>query len=414
MATYYKTGKTWAVAFKLKGCRRDYVYGIRTEKLAKQVKAQKDLQEQFSKAGIHRPVPHASRAEAAELKPIEEHVDAFEKSILARGKNSQHAHQQASHVRRLLDMAKVRHISQIEPDLIQSEAKRLMDEEGLAPRTANAAIKAARQFSTWLYVSNKTTADLLSKRLQTYNEALDQRRLRREVSEEEYRLLLDAARQGPRRCGISGPDRAVLYQVAVGTGFRQRACLSLTKPSFAVAPATLHPCVTLGPEWNKNRKPRRQVIRRDLADLLHGWLEGKPGAGPVWCASPHAHLSLMMRRDLEAARKKWLEEAKTPKERADREKSSFLQYRDASGRYADFHALRHTAISRVVRSAGLKMTQSWADHSTPLLTSKYAHTDLSDEVRALDGLPEAQALGTARQAESSGKARKGSEGRKTG
>lgn len=257
-----------------------------------------------------------------------------------------------------------------------------MDEHGLAPRTANAAIKAVRQFSTWLYVSRRAAADVLGKRLQTYNKAMDQRRPRREMTEEEFALLLDAAHKGPHRCGISGPDRAILFQLAVGTGFRQRACLSLTKDSFAVAPSTLHPCVTLAPQWNKNRKPpRRQVIRRDLGDLLHGWLAGRPDTGPVWRTPPHAHLALMIRRDLEAAREKWVRGATTSKERAEREESSFLQYRDATGRYADFHALRHMGISRVVRSAGLKMAQVWADHSTPVLTSKYAHTAPSDELR---------------------------------
>lgn len=122
MATYYKTGKTWAVAFKLKGCRRGYVYGIRTERLAKQIKSQKDLQEQLAKAGIHNAPPHANNVEAAELKPIDEHVDAFQKAIVARGKNPQHAQQQASHVRRLLSMTRARHVSQIEHEAVQAAA----------------------------------------------------------------------------------------------------------------------------------------------------------------------------------------------------------------------------------------------------------------------------------------------------
>ena len=392
MATYYKNRKNWAVAFKLTGRPRQYVHGIRTEKLAQQIKAQKDLQEQLSKAGIHTPAPYADKVEAAKLRPIEEHIDEFEKLIRARGKNPQHAQQQASHVRRLFDMAQIRNVSQIEPAVLQYAAKRLMDDQHLAPRTANAAIKAVRQFGTWLYVNHITPADLLNKRLQTYNESLDQRRLRREMSEEEFRLLLQAAAAGPRRCGISGEDRAVLYQVAVGTGFRQRACLSLTKASFAVSPTTLQPCVILGPAWNKNRKPRRQPIRRDLADLLHRWLQNKPDKGPVWNPPPYAQLELMIKRDLEAARKKWLAEASTPQEQTEREQSGVLLYQDAAGRYADFHALRHTGISRVVRSAGLKAAQSWADHSTPLLTSKYAHLDIDDQQRALEGLPEARAL----------------------
>ena len=58
----------------------------------------------------------------------------------------------------------------------------------------------------------------------------------------------------------------------------------------------------------------------------------------------------MMRADLEAGREAWLEEAPSKKVRKERERTSFLKYRDASGRVADFHALRHTYISRLVRS----------------------------------------------------------------
>jgi hypothetical protein len=47
-------------------------------------------------------------------------------------------------------------------------------------------------------------------------------------------------------------------------------------------------------------------------------------------------------------------------------------------------------ISLAVRAAGLKAAQVWADHSTPVLTAKYAHMDLADEGRVLDALPEAR------------------------
>jgi len=55
---------------------------------------------------------------------------------------------------------------------------------------------------------------------------------------------------------------------------------------------------------------------------------------------------------------------------------------------ADFHALRHTYISRLVASgANIKVAQELARHSSPMLTlGRYAHVQLVDQTRALDAL----------------------------
>jgi hypothetical protein len=55
----------------------------------------------------------------------------------------------------------------------------------------------------------------------------------------------------------------------------------------------------------------------------------------------------------------------------------------------DFHALRHTYISRLVASgANIKVAQELARHSTPTLTlGRYAHIQLVDQTRALGRLP---------------------------
>jgi len=53
----------------------------------------------------------------------------------------------------------------------------------------------------------------------------------------------------------------------------------------------------------------------------------------------------IFRPDLADARQAWINDATMPQERQKREESSFLSYVDAAGRYADFHALRHTTGS---------------------------------------------------------------------
>ncbi len=98
----------------------------------------------------------------------------------------------------------------------------------------------------------------------------------------------------------------------------------------------------------------------------------------------------MLKKDLAAARRRWLKESTTDAERAERERSDFLQYQDADGRYADFHAQRHTYISAIVAGgASVKTCQELARHSTPTLTiGRYAHARLHDLTAALDALPD--------------------------
>src|SRR5439155_1636417 len=93
----------------------------------------------------------------------------------------------------------------------------------------------------------------------------------------------------------------------------------------------------------------------------------------------------MIRRDLEIARAAWVAEARTPAERAEREASDFLAYRDSQGRVADFHALRHTFITELVK-AGVapKDAKELARHSTITLTmDRYAHVGIRDTAAAV-------------------------------
>ena len=66
-----------------------------------------------------------------------------------------------------------------------------------------------------------------------------------------------------------------------------------------------------------------------------------------------------------------------------------ITYRDGSGRVIDFHAMRHTFISNIVRSgASVKVCQELARHSDPKLTlGVYTHLRVADKTKALNSLP---------------------------
>jgi integrase len=188
---------------------------------------------------------------------------------------------------------------------------------------------------------------------------------------------------------MTGADRAVLYRLAVGTGFRANELRNLTPESFDLDanPTT----VTVEAAYSKHRRKDVQPIRRDLANLLRPWLRGKMPGQPVF-KMPDKPVKLIL-ADLAAARDAWIKKAPTEKERKERSQTTFLAYRDGAGRVADFHALRHTYISRLVASgANIKVAQELARHSSPLLTlGRYAHIQLLDQTRALDALPSIEA-----------------------
>lgn len=65
----------------------------------------------------------------------------------------------------------------------------------------------------------------------------------------------------------------------------------------------------------------------------------------------------VLRLDLEAARKAWIAEAKTTRERKRREKSDFLAYRNHAGLFADFHSCRHLFTTNLER--GRRLLRRW-------------------------------------------------------
>lgn len=98
----------------------------------------------------------------------------------------------------------------------------------------------------------------------------------------------------------------------------------------------------------------------------------------------------MPRTDMSAGHANWIGEAHTEKDKATCEQSSFLAPVDDAGRYADFHAFRHTFISNLA-AAGVhpKTAQALARHSTFALTmDRYTHTYRPALSDAVAGLPD--------------------------
>jgi len=255
----------------------------------------------------------------------------------------------------------------------------------LSARTINARLTALKSLTRWLFRDGRMRTDPMMQ-VGKLNVRTDRRHERRALDDEELVRLIQAAERGPDVLGISGPDRAMLYRLAVETGLRASELASLTPESLDLVDLN-EASVKVAAAYSKHRRDDIVPIRRDLAEVLVAFLKGWP-AGARLFAVPEK-TAVMIRKDLAAAHKAWMEEVEDPKAQEERGKSFFLAYRDASNRVADFHALRHTFITRLARSGvAPAVAKSLARHSTIILTmDHYTHTLIGDERAALDRLP---------------------------
>jgi len=209
-------------------------------------------------------------------------------------------------------------------------------------------------------------------------------------------LLVQAAEEGPVIESVPGPDRAVMYILSAWTGYRKGEIGSLTPLSFDLESDP--PTVTVQAAFSKRRRCDVQVLHPDVAQRVSEWLQTKTHLSPNVLLFPvsgkvaggrERKTHKMMQRDLKAARTAWIDDAPNPVDRKQRKESDFLRYRDSNGRYADFHANRHTFITNLSRAhVAPKTTQELARHSDIRLTlSVYTHADLADKVEAVGRLP---------------------------
>lgn len=348
----------------------------------------------------------AHSAEAEMKKPIQSHIADFEKSLKSRNNSSRHVRDTVTKIRRCAEECRWRTPAQIKATDVEQFLVDLREEKNCSVETSNHYLRAIKAFCRWLYLNKRLVEHpLLS--LSILNSRIDRRHDRRALNDEEFQLLLDAAESGPPVEGIIGPDRAMLYLLAAYTGFRKGELGSLTMKSFDFAEtdlerdgnvATMKPAtVRIEAAYAKNRRQDVQVLHPYIVQKLKAWLEIKKPA-PDEILFPVSRRSggverktaKMIRFDLESARTFWIAESKSEKEEKTRQKANFLLYQDETGRFADFHCLRHTFITNLGRAkVSPKTAQTLARHSNINLTlGIYTHIDQDEQIAAINSLPE--------------------------
>ena len=142
--------------------------------------------------------------------------------------------------------------------------------DDLSVQTTNDWLQAIRQFCRWMVGNGRMERDPFT-RLKPGNAKADVRLRRGEFTEAECRKLLATA-EGSKDDfrGIVGSSRAMLYRVALKTGYRVSELASLTPDSFDLDAKT--PAIVLAAEFTKNRSEAVQPIPTELALALRAFL----------------------------------------------------------------------------------------------------------------------------------------------
>ena len=300
-------------------------------------------------------------------RPLEEHLQDFEAHLEDRGNSVEYVELTAQRCRTIFKRTKAKIIEDITPGRVEACLGELR-REGLSVSTCNHYFRALRNFCRWLVKDRRAAANPIAGLSAMKVTEQDKKRRRRPFTDEEFATLIRTTRSSSADFrGLSGEDRAMLYIVAFNTGLRVCELASLTPESFDLDSDV--PTVCCRAAYTKNGQEAVLPLRTDVAAALKDWLATKPAGEPVWPGTWAKKASArMLRMDLAAAG---------------------IPYEDASGRFADFHSLRHTFISNLARGGvHPKNAQALARHSKITLTmDHYTHTVLGDLARDVESLP---------------------------
>ncbi len=352
-------------------------------------------------------MPPAIRAKLAEWgilsplrvaagKPLVEHLADWNQALLAKGNTERHATLVTSRASKAFSACGVKFWTEISASRLQSQLADLRKDHkdkagdavaGVSAQTFNFYLQACKQFGRWM-VSDGRAVESPLVHLHGLNVKTDRRHDRRALSNDELRCLLDVTELAPKRFGMLGSERAMLYRLAVETGLRAAELRSLTRGSFELEGK--EPSVMIAAAYAKNRRQDTLPLKADTARLLKKHLSDKMPAAIAFNVPPPSRVVKMFRADLAGARTNWIAQATAPDQKRERDESPFLTYRDDAGRVIDFHALRHTFISNLA-AGGVhpKTAQTLARHSTITLTmDRYSHVYRGDLASALKTLPD--------------------------
>ncbi len=293
--------------------------------------------------------------------PLKKHLEVWKKALADKGVTPRHVKLSVSRVKNVLDGIKAVMWRDLDANTVASflAGKR---QKGLSVQSSNHYLQRIKQFCAWMVRHQRAPSSPLDV-LSLQNANLNRRRARRALEPEELSVLIKSTTKQPKRYGLDGETRALLYRLVCETGLRANEARSLQVSSFELTGDT--PTVVVESSNTKNRRKAVLPLLPATAEALIAFLKGRSHDELVFrfwsCRSAD-----MLSEDLKAAK---------------------VPYKDKDGRYADFHALRHTYCTYVGRSQlSLGDMMQLTRHGSPDVLKRYLHAreakDQAELVRA--------------------------------
>jgi integrase len=233
----------------------------------------------------------------------------------------------------------------------------------VSKQTKKFYLQAAKHFCRWMVLDRRASSSPLEHLGGIKVDESDLKHRRRALTTDEVRRLLEATKESAVSFGLSGYERVLIYRLAAESGLRANEIRTLTVSSFDLK--NLMVAVSAGN--SKNRKQAVLPLRPETAAELSIYFAGKLPTVQAFNVPDKTYE--MIKADLEAAG---------------------IDYIDESGRFADFHSLRHTFGSSLA-AAGVhpKTAQELMRHSDINLTMlTYTHTLTGQLSKAINSLPD--------------------------
>jgi len=287
--------------------------------------------------------------------PLDHHLDDWHDGLLNRKRSESYAKLRHNRASKLLTESGANYYGQIDAEQVQAVLSQWQGT--LADYTLAHYLSSARSFCRWMTRTGRAGSNPLVILPVSRGE---QKNFRRALTDQEQNQIVSGTSSRELLYGMTGPDRSMLYWVALATGLRASAIRRLRVSN--VNPQERYLDATGSGARNKTTSPK--PLQATLLDALSKYIKGRHPGDPLFDLPHETRLARMLRLDAAAC--------------------------GVSTDMLDFHALRHTFGTTMARNGTHPRTlMSLMDHQTIQMTMRlYTHSFPEDEVAAVNRLPD--------------------------
>ncbi len=310
--------------------------------------------------------------------PLVEHAIDWRQSILDGNATLKHADAARRQVMVLVKAMGVKRYNELNGEMIKSTLAE-MGRSGMSLSTRIHHLHAIKGFCRWMNSNDRATTNPVQHINLSLKAEAQIVHKRRPLTQDEFKQLYQSTMNLPvrngKQCKMDPPQRALLYWLAVSTGFRLSELASLFASNFELDYSP--PTVRVTARHSKNSRERVIPIHTELAMEMWNYLEDNNMYGALIFYMPaKQNVAARFAKDLLAAGLARMD--------GDR-----IDTRNELGEVLDFHCLRHTAITWWLDHYGLSVrkVQDLAGLSNPQLVARYSRRARLDDNAWLDRAP---------------------------